>query len=65
MVIKLLSADADPFEITAAGISFALAVEDAVAERHPWLLVAADDGAGEYPRATLKTLYAGQLWGHA
>jgi hypothetical protein len=43
MVIKLLWADADAFETTAAGISFALAVEDTVAKRHPWLLVAADD----------------------
>jgi hypothetical protein len=56
---------ADPFEITAAGISFALAVEDTVAERHPWLLIAANDGVWRISAGDLETLYCGQLWGHA
>jgi hypothetical protein len=41
---ELLSADADPFEIAAAVEDFALAMEDALAESYPWLLVEADDG---------------------
>jgi len=65
MVTRLLSADADTFEITAAEIGFTLAMEEAIAERYPWLLVPADDGGWRISAGDLETIYGGQLWGHA
>jgi len=63
MVIKLLSADADTFEITAAEVGFTLAMEDAIAEKHPWLLARLMTAVYEYPQVILKISTVGSCGG--